>query len=149
MATGERHSAAEVGVLKPRIQPVEGSDVARSGIVITGVKELDRIRVGDTIATDPSVEPLAWIRRTEADGVLRVVSVRRRRFRATQGGAREAPAQRHVVSCGNRRAHELSGSDSGAAFSDSFTWRSFASGSSESTDSTSLRPPRRWPIASR
>ena len=58
MATGERHSAAEVGVLNPRVKPVDRLGCGEVGYLITGVKELDRIRVGDTVTTDPSVEPL-------------------------------------------------------------------------------------------
>ncbi len=50
MATGERHTAAEVGVLTPRAVPVATLGQGEVGYLITGVKEIDRIRVGDTIS---------------------------------------------------------------------------------------------------
>jgi GTP-binding protein LepA len=60
MATGETHDASEVGVLTPRATPVATLGAGEVGYLITGVKEIDRIRVGDTItsAADPSDRPL-------------------------------------------------------------------------------------------
>jgi GTP-binding protein LepA len=48
-ATSERHTAAEVGVLTPMAVPVAKLGPGEVGYLITGVKEIDRIRVGDTI----------------------------------------------------------------------------------------------------
>jgi len=48
-ATAERHTAAEVGVLTPLAVPVARLGPGEVGYLITGVKEIDRIRVGDTI----------------------------------------------------------------------------------------------------
>jgi GTP-binding protein LepA len=59
-ATAERHTAAEVGVLTPLAVPVAKLGPGEVGYLITGVKEIDRIRVGDTI-THPgqaAVRPL-------------------------------------------------------------------------------------------
>ncbi len=59
-ATAERHTAAEVGVLTPLAVPVAQLGPGEVGYLITGVKEIDRIRVGDTI-THPgqaAVRPL-------------------------------------------------------------------------------------------
>ncbi len=60
MANGERHTAAEVGVLTPRAVPVGTLGPGEVGYLITGVKEIDRIRVGDTISLPgrSGVEPL-------------------------------------------------------------------------------------------
>jgi len=49
MATGERLSAEEVGVLTPKAVPVAGLGPGEVGYLITGVKEIDRIGVGDTV----------------------------------------------------------------------------------------------------
>lgn len=49
MATGEQHAANEVGVLTPTAVPVSVLGPGEVGYLITGVKEIDRIKVGDTI----------------------------------------------------------------------------------------------------
>jgi GTP-binding protein LepA len=49
LATGESPSADEVGVLTPKARPVAVLGPGEVGYLITGVKEIDRIRVGDTV----------------------------------------------------------------------------------------------------
>ena len=49
MATGESPPADEVGVLTPRAVPVATLGPGEVGYLITGVKEIDRLRVGDTL----------------------------------------------------------------------------------------------------
>jgi GTP-binding protein LepA len=58
--TGEKHVADEVGVTRPRPVPVAGLGPGEVGYLITGVKEIDRVRVGDTVtsAADPAPVPL-------------------------------------------------------------------------------------------
>jgi GTP-binding protein LepA len=60
MATGEEHNANEVGFLTPRAVPVSVMGPGEVGYLITGVKEIDRIKVGDTItsASHPATSPL-------------------------------------------------------------------------------------------
>ena len=60
MATGERRDAAEIGVLTPAAAPVETLEAGEVGYLITGAKEIDRVRVGDTVtaAHRPAREPL-------------------------------------------------------------------------------------------
>jgi GTP-binding protein LepA len=60
MATGETHDATEIGVITPAARPVNGLEAGEVGYLITGVKEIDRIKVGDTItdAGSPAREPL-------------------------------------------------------------------------------------------
>jgi GTP-binding protein LepA len=48
-ATSEKHQVAEVGVLTPRAVQVPTLGPGEVGYLITGVKEIDRIRVGDTV----------------------------------------------------------------------------------------------------
>ena len=49
MATGEDQQADEIGVLTPKAVRVSSLGPGETGYLITGVKEIDRIRVGDTI----------------------------------------------------------------------------------------------------
>ena len=60
MATAETHEASEIGVLTPWAKPIESLGAGEVGYLITGVKELDRIKVGDTITsvTSPASTPL-------------------------------------------------------------------------------------------
>ena len=61
MATGETHEIEEVGVMTPRMAPVTGLEAGEVGYVITGVKDVAEIRVGDTFtdAAKPAAEALA------------------------------------------------------------------------------------------
>ena len=60
MATGETHDASEVGFLTPAAQPVAVMGPGDVGYLITGVKDIGRIKVGDTVTTAsrPAEEPL-------------------------------------------------------------------------------------------
>ncbi|MGH8950735.1 MAG: translation elongation factor 4 [Acidimicrobiia bacterium] len=60
MATGESHDATEIGVLTPAAKLVNVLGAGEVGYLITGVKEIDRIKVGDTVtdAASPAWEPL-------------------------------------------------------------------------------------------
>ena len=49
MATKEVHDANEIGLLTPKFVPVGSLGPGEVGYLITGVKEIDRIKVGDTI----------------------------------------------------------------------------------------------------
>jgi GTP-binding protein LepA len=49
MATGETHSAEEIGVLTPKALEIAALGPGEVGYLITGVKEIGRIKVGDTI----------------------------------------------------------------------------------------------------
>ena len=61
MANGEDLTADEVGVRRPRIEPTGHLGAGSAGYLITGVKDIDLIRVGDTVtwAGNPAAEPLA------------------------------------------------------------------------------------------
>ncbi len=59
MATGERHQADEVGVLTPAAEPVSALGPGEVGYLITGVKEIGRIRVGDTVTHQKAPAPTA------------------------------------------------------------------------------------------
>ncbi|MBU1492702.1 MAG: translation elongation factor 4 [Actinobacteria bacterium] len=52
MATGDTPTADEVGVITPAVVPVAQLGPGEVGYLITGIKEIDRIRVGDTVTRD-------------------------------------------------------------------------------------------------
>lgn len=60
MATGETHEASEIGILSPTAVSLESLESGEVGYLITGIKEIDRIKVGDTItdAVDRAEIPL-------------------------------------------------------------------------------------------
>jgi GTP-binding protein LepA len=64
MISGEDLPADEVGVLTPKAVPVSRLGEGEVGYVITGVKEVDRIRVGDTVTRRdrPASAPLPGYR---------------------------------------------------------------------------------------
>jgi GTP-binding protein LepA len=61
VASGQDLTADEIGVRRPRIEPIGRLGTGEAGYLITGVKDIDLIRVGDTVtlAGRPSVRPLA------------------------------------------------------------------------------------------
>jgi len=60
MATDLDVEADELGVRRPKMDPVSRLDSGQVGYLITGVKEIDLIRVGDTVTHSeaPGAEPL-------------------------------------------------------------------------------------------
>jgi GTP-binding protein LepA len=60
MITGEQASADEVGVRRPRPERIGRLGPGEVGYLITGIKEIDLIRVGDTVtrAENPALAPL-------------------------------------------------------------------------------------------
>ena len=59
-ATEDRQEVTEVGVLRPVATPVAVLGPGETGYLITGVKQIDRVRVGDTVmnAATPASEAL-------------------------------------------------------------------------------------------
>ncbi|HEU5404931.1 MAG TPA: GTP-binding protein, partial [Gaiellaceae bacterium] len=51
MATGTRFDAEELGVFSPAMTPVEQLSAGEVGYVITGLKDVSRLRVGDTLTS--------------------------------------------------------------------------------------------------
>ena len=60
MAQGTTFEAEELGVLSPARTPVESLSAGEVGYVITGLKDVSRLRVGDTLTSErrPAGEPL-------------------------------------------------------------------------------------------
>jgi GTP-binding protein LepA len=64
MATGHVADVEEVGVRRPFFEPTEELSVGEVGYVITGVKDVQQLKVGDTLtdAKHPTAEPVAGYR---------------------------------------------------------------------------------------
>jgi GTP-binding protein LepA len=60
MATGTRFDAEELGFFSPTMTPVEALSAGEVGYVVTGLKDVSRLRVGDTLTSvrTPASEPL-------------------------------------------------------------------------------------------
>ncbi len=60
MATGTRFDAEELGFFSPTMTPVDSLSAGEVGYVVTGLKDVSRLRVGDTITSvaRPANEPL-------------------------------------------------------------------------------------------
>ena len=64
LAQGTRFEAEEVGFFSPTMQPVEVLSAGEVGYVITGLKDVARLRVGETLSSRkmPATEPLPGYR---------------------------------------------------------------------------------------
>jgi GTP-binding protein LepA len=60
MAQGTRFEAEEVGFFSPTMRPAKTLGAGEVGYVITGLKDVSRLRVGDTLTSErrPAAEPL-------------------------------------------------------------------------------------------
>ena len=59
MATGDEQGVSEIGVLTPKAVPVETLGPGEVGYLITGIKEIDLIKVGDTVTSAVKPAPHA------------------------------------------------------------------------------------------
>jgi GTP-binding protein LepA len=64
MQTGTRAEIDDIGFFSPEMRPVDGLRAGEVGYVITGVKDVSQLRVGDTLTTRarPASEPLPGYR---------------------------------------------------------------------------------------
>ncbi|MGB2874025.1 MAG: translation elongation factor 4 [Gaiellaceae bacterium] len=64
MAQGTRFEAEEVGFFSPTMRAAESLSAGEVGYVITGLKDVSRLRVGDTLTSErkPAAEPLPGYR---------------------------------------------------------------------------------------
>jgi GTP-binding protein LepA len=60
MATGTRFEAQEIGFMSPTMRPVNSLTAGEVGYVITGLKDVSELRVGDTLTSEarPATGPL-------------------------------------------------------------------------------------------
>ncbi|MEC0182865.1 translation elongation factor 4 [Paenibacillus peoriae] len=60
MATQAEFNATELGVFLPHMQPTDVLHAGEVGYIVTGLKEVQKVKIGDTLttSTDPSQQPL-------------------------------------------------------------------------------------------
>lgn len=61
-ATGAASEALEVGYFRPHMVSCDALRTGEIGFIVTGLKEIDRVRVGDTVCTTQDVQPLPGYR---------------------------------------------------------------------------------------
>ena len=96
MQTGTEAEIDDIGFFGPAMTPVPSLKAGEVGYVITGIKDVSLLRVGDTLTTQGSGRRRAAARlpRGQADGVLRPVPGGHRPLLRPARRAREAGAQR-------------------------------------------------------
>ncbi len=97
MALGTQFDAEELGFMSPSRVPVNELVAGEVGYVITGLKDVSALRVGDTLTTRkgaPATEPLPGLQGRQADGVRRPVPERLRRVPRAARRARAPEAER-------------------------------------------------------
>jgi GTP-binding protein LepA len=64
MQAGTQADIDEIGFFGPQMRPADGMSAGEVGYVITGIKDVARLRVGDTLTSraDPAAEPLPGYR---------------------------------------------------------------------------------------
>ncbi len=84
--------------MSPSRTPIEALEAGEVGYIITGLKDVSELKVGDTLTTpdEPRHRAAAGLPRREADGVRGPVPVRRRAVLRPARRAREAEAQRRL-----------------------------------------------------
>ena len=69
MATGTEADIDDIGVFSPQMMPTDQLAAGEVGYLITGLKDVTQLRVGDTLTTrtrtsGPAAAPRAWRRRS-------------------------------------------------------------------------------------
>ena len=96
MQAGTEADIDEIGFFAPKMPPAPGMGAGEVGYVITGIKDVAKLRVGDTLtgARPPGVRGAARLPRGQADGLLRALPDRHRPLRGPARRARAAGPQR-------------------------------------------------------
>jgi GTP-binding protein LepA len=104
MATGSTHLCEQVGVFTPKAVPRDALRAGEVGYIISGIKELQAAKVGDTVTLfdRPASEGLAGLQGNQVAGLRRALSGRVESVRLAARVAREAEAQRRVAALRTR-----------------------------------------------
>ncbi len=96
MAQGTRFEAEELGFFSPTMRAAQTLDAGEVGYVITGLKDVSRLRVGDTLTSrgKPARRPAPGLQGREADGVRGALPDRLGRVPRAARRPREAEAER-------------------------------------------------------
>ena len=57
MASATRFDVEEIGVMSPSRTPIEGLEAGEVGYIITGLKDVSELKVGDTLTTPANRAP--------------------------------------------------------------------------------------------
>ena len=109
MATGVEADIDDIGFFSPQMMPTDQLAAGEVGYLITGLKDVTQLRVGDTLTTRARAarrprgdRAAARLPGGQADGLLRAVPDRLRRLPRPARRAREADAQRRRALVGAR-----------------------------------------------
>ena len=96
MQAGTEADIDDIGFFGPALTPVDALEAGEVGYVITGIKDVSLLRVGDTLTTrrEPGRRAAARLPGRQADGVLRPVPGGHRPLQRPPRRAREALAER-------------------------------------------------------
>ena len=118
---GHRLRCRELGFMAPGRVPVGALEAGEVGYVVTGLKDVSRLRVGDTLTLRKSgaAAPLPGYQGRQADGVRGALPDGLRRLSGATRRARTAQAQRRgaVLRARRRRRRSASGSAAGSSAS--------------------------------
>ena len=138
MAQGTRFDVEELGFFSPGMTPAKHLSAGEVGYIVTGLKDVSQLRVGDTLtlAKSGAAEPLPGYQEVKPMVFAGPVPDRLRPVPGAARRAREAEAERRRAVVRARDLAARWGSGSAAASSACCTWTSCASGWSASTTST-------------
>ena len=144
MQNGTRADIDDLGFFRPAMTAVKDVEAGDVGYLITGIKDVTMLRVGDTLTADanPATEPLQGYREVRPMVFCGLFPIDTDRFEELRDALEKLSLNDAALSW-SRRPRRRSASASAAASSASSTWRSCASGSSASTTSTCWRRPER------
>ena len=137
MATDTRFDAEELGVFSPAMTPVEHLAAGEVGYVVTGLKDVSRLRVGDTLTSvrGPAEEALPGYKDVKPMVFAGLFPTDSDDYPELRDALERLKLNDAALITSPRR-HRRSASASAAASSACCTWRSSASGSSASSTST-------------
>ena len=111
MQNGTEADIDDIGFFRPAMTGVQGMEAGDVGYLITGIKDVAKLRVGDTLtALDrPADRAAGGLPRGAADGLLRPLPDRHRPLRRPPRRAREAGPQRRraLLGAGDLRGARL------------------------------------------
>ena len=111
MQNGTEADIDDIGFFRPAMTGVEGMEAGDVGYLITGIKDVAKLRVGDTLTSRerPAARAAGGLPRGAADGLLRPLPDRHRPLRRPPRRAREAGPQRRrpVLGAGDLRGARL------------------------------------------
>ena len=137
MAQGTRFEAEELGFFSPTMRAAETLEAGEVGYVITGLKDVSRLRVGDTLTTrgNPAAGPLPGYKDVKPMVFSGLFPTDSDDYPDLRDALERLKLNDAALSTSPRRRRR-SASASAAASSACCTWRSSASASSASSTST-------------